>query len=255
MPEKLILGISLKMYFGYQQTLEWSQRIASVLREHPLASSKDAGFFLFPSTPAIAGVQACFQGTSMKIGAQDMSSCEPGAWTGETSAAMLAEMGCQVVELGHAERRRHFHESQDLINRKIHISLNNGLTPVICIGEDDQVTPAQAMNIAITEAKAIIDALPEGLRHKALVFAWEPKWAIGAAQPASVAYIRTVCRGLKEALNEMSPESKVIYGGSAGPGLLTQLWPDVDGLFLGRFAHQPTAFQSILDEAAELLTS
>lgn len=255
MQNKVLLGASLKMYFGYQQTLEWCEEIATLLRQHPLAQSERAGFFLFPSMPAIAGALARFEGTPMQIGAQDMSAFEPGAWTGETAAEMLSGMGCQVVELGHAERRRYFHETDELIIKKVVRALTCQLTPVICIGEDDKVDAQTATDIALSQVRVITDALPDLLRQRPLIFAWEPKWAIGAAQPASVDYIRAVCSNLKQALATFSPASKVIYGGSAGPGLLSKLWPAVDGLFLGRFAHKPPAYRDILDEAQSLLSS
>jgi triosephosphate isomerase len=80
-----------------------------------------------------------------------------------------------------------------------------------------------------------------------LILAYEPQWAIGAAQPASAHFIGEVCQGLRDALDDS--RIRVIYGGSAGPGLLSQLDGQVDGLFLGRFAHDPLAFQSIIEEA------
>ena len=86
-----------------------------------------------------------------------------------------------------------------------------------------------------------------------LIFAWEPQWAIGAAEPASDNFIRYVCRTLRDALHQrFGQQCRVIYGGSAGPGLLTRLWPDADGIFLGRFSHQPQAVATILDEALAL---
>ncbi|WP_172407023.1 triose-phosphate isomerase, partial [Clavibacter michiganensis] len=83
-----------------------------------------------------------------------------------------------------------------------------------------------------------------------IVVAYEPQWAIGAAEPASDAHIRAVCRELRAHVRALDahPGSAVIYGGSAGPGLLTRIGDDVDGLFLGRFAHDPRAVASILDE-------
>jgi triosephosphate isomerase len=81
------------------------------------------------------------------------------------------------------------------------------------------------------------------------VVAYEPHWAIGAAQPASDEHIKAVVAGLRGAVAQLAPGSSVIYGGSAGPGLLTRLADSVDGLFLGRFAHDPKAFATVLDEA------
>ncbi|WP_312924365.1 triose-phosphate isomerase family protein [Atlantibacter hermannii] len=255
MSVKLTLGVSLKMYFGFQQTLDWSRQVADIVRHHPLLRQHpDTTLFTFPSAPAIDATLRAFDGTVMQVGAQNIAPAGPGAWTGETSAAMIAEMGGKFVEIGHAERRRHFHEDDEVICRKVQLALEEGLTPVICIGEPEQMTIQSATAFAIREADNIVNFLHQHALTGDLIFAWEPQWAIGAPQPASADYIQAVCAGLRAHLASPAGDHRVIYGGSAGPGLLTQLWPHVDGLFLGRFAHQPAAMQAILDEAHTLLT-
>lgn len=254
MSVKLTLGVSLKMYFGYQQTLDWSRQVAEIVRQHPLLSAcPQATLFTFPSAPVLEGTLRAFDGTAMQVGTQNIAPAEPGAWTGETSAAMVSEMGGKFVEIGHAERRRHFHEDEAVICRKVQLALENGLTPVICIGEPEKMAIDSATAYAIQEADQIIHFLQQHALTGELIFAWEPQWAIGAPQPASSDYIQSVCAGLRAHLSALPGDHRVIYGGSAGPGLLTQLWPHVDGLFLGRFAHQPAAMQAILDEAHTLL--
>ncbi|WP_337231735.1 triose-phosphate isomerase family protein [Citrobacter portucalensis] len=255
MSVKLTLGVSLKMYFGYEQTLDWSRQVADIVRQHPLLKAyAQTTLFTFPSAPVIDATLRAFDGTAMQVGAQNIAPTAPGAWTGETSAAMVAEMGAKFVEIGHAERRRHFHEDNAVICRKVQLALENGLTPVICIGEPQQLPIAGATAFAIQEASVIIHFLQQHALTGDLIFAWEPQWAIGAPQPASAEYIRSVCAGLRAHLSSVAGNHRVIYGGSAGPGLLSALWPNVDGLFLGRFAHQPAAIQAILDEAYSLLT-
>ncbi len=254
MSVRMTLGISLKMYFGWQQTAAWCREVADILHPHPLTHKPDElALFTFPSSPAIDTALRAFAGSVMEVGAQNISPEPPGAWTGETSAAMLAEMGCGYAEIGHAERRRHFGETDDLIARKVRIALKHRLTPVVCIGEPHQVSAAEATRLAIGQASTVLDNSQEIAGD--VIFAWEPQWAIGAPQPAPDDYVRQVCAGLREYLSVRTMgKHRVIYGGSAGPGLLTRLWPDVDGLFLGRFAHQPAALQAVLDEAHELLS-
>ena len=255
MSVKLTIGVSLKMYFGYEQTLAWSRQVAEIVRQHPLLKAyAHTTLFTFPSAPAIDGTLRAFDGTAMQVGAQNIAPAESGAWTGETSAAMVAEMGGKLVEIGHAERRRHFHEDEAVICRKVQLALENGLTPVICIGEPQQMPIADAAAFAVQEASAIVHFVQQHDLTGDLIFAWEPQWAIGAPQPASAEYIQSVCAGLRTYLSSVAGNHRVIYGGSAGPGLLSELWPHVDGLFLGRFAHQPAAMQAILDEAYTLLT-
>ncbi|HBR1672923.1 TPA: triosephosphate isomerase [Klebsiella quasipneumoniae subsp. quasipneumoniae] len=255
MSVKLTLGVSLKMYFGYEQTINWSRQVADIVRQHPLLKvNAQTTLFTFPSAPVIGATLRAFEGTAMQIGAQNIAPAGPGAWTGETSAAMVAEIGGKFVEIGHAERRRYFQEDDALICRKAQMALENGLTPVICIGEPQQLSISDATAFAIQEASVIIQFLQQQTLIGDLIFAWEPQWAIGAPQPASAEYIRSVCSGLRAHLSSVGGNHRVIYGGSAGPGLLSALWPYVDGLFLGRFAHQPAAIQAILDEAYTLLT-
>ena len=195
MSVKLTLGVSLKMYFGFQQTLDWSRQVADIVRHHPLLRQHpDTTLFTFPSAPAIDATLRAFVGTAMQVGAQNIAPAGPGAWTGETSAAMIAEMGGKFVEIGHAERRRHCHEDDAVICRKVQLALEEGLTPVICIGEPEQMTIQSATAFAIREADNIVNFLHQHALTGDLIFAWEPQWAIGAPQPASADYIQAVRR-------------------------------------------------------------
>ncbi|TDQ21320.1 triosephosphate isomerase [Raoultella sp. BIGb0149] len=252
MPLSPIVGTSHKTYFGYGQTHAWCQQVADLLRQQPAELTARLQLFTFPAMPAVAAALRCFEGTAMATGAQNICAAPPGAWTGESSAAMLQEMGCRYVELGHAERRRHFGETTDIINQKIDMAYATHLTPVVCIGEDQQMSAEEAAAYAIGQVQALLAHRGDGALPPT-IFAWEPQWAIGAPKPASDDYIRHVCRELRAHLQQnYGPQLQVIYGGSAGPGLLSRLWPDVDGIFLGRFAHRPEDFASILAEAQQI---
>lgn len=245
------LGVSLKMYFGYQQTLDWSRAVADVAREHPAITRGDIGLFILPAFPALTAVKDIFAGTPVRVGAQDICQAENGAWTGEVSGSMLAEIGCSMAEIGHAERRRYFSEDDAMIAAKVATSLRHQLTPVLCLGEPDRVAPAEAIAVCQQQVDAYLaTALAQGLQGE-VILAYEPQWAIGAPQPAPDDYIREVCGGLKN-VTASGIVFRVIYGGSAGPGLLKRLKGDVEGLFLGRFAHDPVALHQIVEEAAAL---
>lgn len=238
------LGVSLKMYFGYQQTLDWSRAIAALLREHPQVRSGAIEVFVIPSFPMLAATLEIFDGLAV-VGAQNLAWEDQGAWTGEVSPHVLAEMGCQVAEIGHAERRRHFAETDRQIADKTAAAWRNGLTPVLCLGETQQGSITEAVAVCKGQLDAALaPALAAGLSGE-LILAYEPQWAIGAAEPASPDYIAGVCQQLRR------EGARVIYGGSAKLGLLSQLGGQVDGLFLGRFAHDPHAFAAILREAAQ----
>jgi len=240
---KVTLGVSLKMYFGYEQTLAWSRAIAALLREHPQVRSGAIEVFVIPSFPMLAPAVEIFDGLA-QVGAQDLCWEDNGAWTGEVSPAVLAEMGCRLAEIGHAERRRHFGETDRQIADKTAAAWRNGLTPVLCLGEANEGSVAHAVQVCTAQLQAALaPARAAGLSGE-LILAYEPQWAIGAAEPAPPAYIGEVCEQLR------GQGTRVIYGGSAKPGLLSTLGGRVDGLFLGRFAHDPQAFAAILDEAA-----
>ncbi|PIJ51573.1 triose-phosphate isomerase [Erwinia sp. OLTSP20] len=248
------LGVSLKMYFGYQQTLNWSHAVAENLRQHPAMICGKVGLFILPAFPALTAVKAIFADTAIKTGAQDICQTEKGAWTGEVSASMLAEIGCHFAEIGHAERRRHFFEDDDLIALKVAMALRHHLTPVLCLGEPEPVNADQAIDLCSRQLHANLKTACQQHLAGEVIVAYEPQWAIGAPQPAADRHIRTVCAGIKDS-RPAGISLRVIYGGSAGPGLLQRLDGQVDGLFLGRFAHDPAALCQIVDEAAALVAS
>ncbi|EJM8643380.1 triosephosphate isomerase [Salmonella enterica] len=251
MSVNVIVGISHKTYFGYQQTLEWCQNVADNLRCNQ-KTYENIELFTFPAMLAIADGMAIFRDSGMAVGAQNVCAEPAGAWTGETSASMLKEIGCRYVEIGHAERRRHFGETTEKINRKLNMAFDCGLIPVICIGEESEMVMEEAAAFAKDQVNELLAHRKEPLPP--LIFAWEPQWAIGAPEPASDEYIRYVCSSVRSWLQKrFGKQCRVIYGGSAGPGLLGRLWPDVDGIFLGRFAHQPSALEAIIEEAREIV--
>ncbi|SFS13729.1 triosephosphate isomerase [Microbacterium sp. cf046] len=252
MPHALV-GVSLKMYFGHREALEWFERVAGLVREHPAVSSGEVGFFVIPTYPQLLPAIAAFAGTPVRIGAQDVATEDSGPYTGEVSAVELAEIGVTVAEIGHAERRRLFGETDEVTAAKAAAALRNGITPVLCIGEAERLDAQDAAAATVAQLERDLIGAPTG----AVIVAYEPVWAIGAPAPAPGAHISEVTLALRAALNADPARSgsSVIYGGSAGPGLLTELGHTVDGLFLGRFAHDPDALAAVLDEAAALAAS
>ena len=247
MKTSVTVGVSLKMYFGHREAREWFARVAELAERHPAVSSGDVEFFVIPTYLQIARAIEAFNGTPTIIGAQDAAAEDSGAFTGEVSPAELAEIGVRVVEIGHAERRRLFGDTDEVVRAKTHAALRNGLRPVLCIGETQRDEPSDAAERTLAQLADALEGAPAG----PVIVAYEPVWAIGAPEPAPVEHIRTVTRALREAVAER-PGTFVIYGGSAGPGLLTELGDAVDGLFLGRFAHDPSSLETVLDEAAVL---
>ncbi|MFJ8820886.1 triose-phosphate isomerase family protein [Streptomyces sp. NPDC102467] len=246
MAAPLLLGVSLKMYFGHHETLNWARKVVQLADRHPAVTGGAARLFVLPAFPAIVPVTGILARSGVDVGAQDIATEDVGAYTGEVSGPYLKEIGCRYAEVGHAERRRLYGEGDTVVAAKTAAALRNGLVPVLCVGELDPVEPEEAARRTVAEAARLL----YGMRGT-VVLAYEPQWAIGAPEPASPEHITTVCAALGEWLNSRAQHagSTVIYGGSAGPGLLTRLGGSVGGLFLGRFAHDPAAVRAILDEA------
>ena len=246
----VVVGVSLKTYFGHEQAAAWFADVARRVGEHFPVTAGDVRLFVIPTYLQIPAALAAFAGTPVRVGAQDVSAFPPGAFTGEITAAELAEIGVTYAEVGHAERRRLFGETDEVVAAKVAAALDAGIAPVLCVGETDRLPAGDAATAIVAQLHADLEDSPRG----PVVVAYEPVWAIGAPEPAPAAHITTVTRALRTALDALPDRlgSSVIYGGSAGPGLLTELGDDVDGLFLGRFAHDPDALIAVLDEAAAL---
>ena len=258
----LTIGVSLKMYFGQRQTLDWCHAVAAVARRHPAVAGGGAELFVLPAAPLIDPVLRIFDGVGVGVGAQNLSGEDSGPFTGEVSGALLREMGCRYAEVGHAERRRLFGEDDAAAAAKVAACWRHGLTPVLCVGEPAPVPPADAARACVSEAEAILGragAVRPGTAGpvRRVILAYEPHWAIGQPEAAPAGHIAEVTGALRRWLASR-PElagSRVIYGGSAGLGLLGSIRGSVDGLFLGRFAHDPAALEAILDEAGQAATS
>jgi triosephosphate isomerase len=253
MSAPVTIGVSLKMYLGNREAVAWASDVAAIVGSHPAVTSGTVDFFAIPGYLALVPCLETFAGSRARVGAQDLSTEDRGPFTGEVSGAELAEVGVTIAEVGHAERRRLFGEDDAVVAGKTRAALRNGLTPVLCVGEQEHSSPTEAAASALAQVRAALAGAPRGR----VIVAYEPGWAIGADRAAEPGHVRVVTRALRAELRALEGRSGsvVIYGGSAGPGVLSGLWPDVDGLFLGRFAHDPTALHRVLDEAASLAAS
>lgn len=245
---RITVGVSLKAYFGRVQAHDWFAQVAELAGAHPAVRSGEVEVFIAPSYLQIDDALRAFEGTPVQVSAQDVSAHGRGAYTGEVTARDLVESGVRFAEIGHAERRRLFHETDVVVATKTSAALAEGIVPVLCLGETGQDGVDRAVADTLAQLDSAVRDAPEGR----VVVAYEPVWAIGAAEPAAASHITAVTRAVRARLaaDPRRQGSSVIYGGSAGPGLLTALGQDVDGVFLGRFAHDPAAFAAVLDEAA-----
>lgn len=241
------VGVSTKMYLGYQASLDWLAGVRNEVLARPALAGK-VDVFVAPSFPVLESARRILAGSGVLLSAQN-SSAGGGALTGEVSPAILAELGVELIEIGHAERRKLFGENDDVVAGKSAAVLAAGMTPLLCVGETEQRTAAEAADFCFQQVRS---ALGGTLSPEAVVLAYEPVWAIGAEMPAPSEYVNEVVAGLRKHLAAYSrgPGPAIVYGGSAGPGLLPRLG-SVDGLFLGRFAHNATNLGTVLDEALQ----
>lgn len=248
-----LVGTSTKMYFDYAQTQTYARevaRLANADARFPLTDASGAqalDIFVLPDFVSIVPIQSLLHTSTTEfwVGAQDTFDEDRGAYTGEVSPVTLAQAGCRLVEIGHAERRARFGETDAWVARKAAAIVRHGMTPLVCVGEkSDRQDVDAAVDECWAQVRGVFDTLAP---TDALVLAYEPVWAIGQAEAASAAYIVAVTTALRTrclAANRARPSSslRLLYGGAARAGLFEHIHQGVDGLFLGRFAHDPAQF-------------
>ncbi|KAI1136220.1 Triosephosphate isomerase [Hypoxylon sp. FL0543] len=258
-PRRRIVGVSTKMYFSAARTKQYVDELLrtlsspSSLPPPPADLLGQLDVFIIPDHITLTSVITQVEGTKIMTGAQDAFYEDSGAYTGEVSPAVLAEVGCRIVELGHAERRRIFGETDSDTARKAAAAARNGMIPLVCIGERSKVEGSTAITSAVDECRQQVEPVLNSLPDDAeVVLAYEPVWAIGAAQPAGAEHVVAVTQAIRalESVQRRKGATRILYGGSAGPGLFEQLKAGVDGLFLGRFAHDPAQFYRTILEVA-----
>lgn len=205
--------------------------------------------------PYLSETAATLAGSDVRWGAQDCSVHEQGAYTGEVSAAMLSELGCRYVIVGHSERRAMHGESDQLVADKAKAALGRGVTPIVCVGE----TLAQR-EAGQTEAvvKRQLSAVIHTLAHCAgeMVVAYEPVWAIGTGLSASPEQAQAVHALLRAQLRAATPHAdgmKILYGGSVKPDNALALFsqPDIDGGLIGGASLKAADFVAICRAAGQ----
>ena len=217
---------------------------------------RDVDVVLCPPFTALKAVSDVVSGTHIDLGAQNMHWEKAGAFTGEISPAMLRDLFCHFVILGHSERRQYFGETDETVNRKTKAALANNLTPIVCVGETLQEREAGNMQSVVT---AQVQGSLAGLSAKELaqtVIAYEPVWAIGTGKTATSAQAQEVHALIRGVLAKLSDEAtaqavRIQYGGSMKGSnareLLSQ--PDIDGGLIGGAALEARSFVEIIRSA------
>jgi triosephosphate isomerase (TIM) len=196
-----------------------------------------------PPLPYLNIVKNALDGSHVELGAQNCHFALQGAYTGEVSATMLADLGCQAVIVGHSERRTQFNETDELVKMKAAAIHNAGLTSIICIGES---LPIRESGLATSLViQQLHSSLPSSSTPQNTIIAYEPIWAIGTGKTASIQEITDMHQTLSQASE--SPFS-LLYGGSVNEQNAHEILgiPYVDGILVGGASLKSDAFEKIL---------
>jgi triosephosphate isomerase len=204
--------------------------------------------------PYLSETAVALSGSELRWGSQDCSAHAQGAYTGEVSAAMLAEFGCRYAIVGHSERRQYHGESDQLVADKAKAALARGITPIVCVGETlAQREAGETDPVVKRQLSAVIHALAHCAGE--MVVAYEPVWAIGTGKVATPEQAQAVHALLRAQLHAATPRADqmiLLYGGSMKPdnaaSLLAQ--PDIDGGLIGGASLKAAEFVAICRAAA-----
>ena len=251
MRRKVVAG-NWKMNRDIHETAELVQSLADRLRD--LRDEVDV--IVCPPFPSLVIAQSLLKNTSVKLGAQNVSSFSDGAYTGEVSAKMLLAAGCTYVIVGHSERRQYFHETDELINAKAVKALESGLIPIVCVGETLQEREGGITDQVITaQIKGVLKGLSSDQLGKVLI-AYEPVWAIGTgktATPEQANQVHKLIRKLVAQLYSWPQAEKlvILYGGSVNPQNAHSLFheSDIDGGLIGGASLKVDSFLPIIQAA------
>jgi triosephosphate isomerase len=219
-----------------------------------VASSTHCDIIVAPPFTALAASVEAVNGTAISIAAQDMHGEPEGAYTGEISGAMLVEVGCRAVIIGHSERRQFFGETDESVNWKVKAALAVGLTPIMCVGE--LLTEREAGKTEEVLGRQFREGVAAltGAEFSRIILAYEPVWAIGTGRTATPEIASDAHRFLRQqAAASFTPERaaglRILYGGSVKPdnckGLMSQI--EIDGALVGGASLNPEAFASIVN--------
>jgi len=209
-----------------------------------------------PPFISLAAVKELIKGSSIQLGAQNIYFKEKGAYTGEISPLMLADL-CEFVIIGHSERRQYFNETGEIVNKKVRAALRVGLKPILCIGERLEENETGKTEEVVT--KQLRSSLA-GIKYPSdLVIAYEPVWAIGTGKAATgeqanetIGLIRRNIAKLSD--KEIAENLRILYGGSVAAANAAEFinQPEIDGALVGGASLKAAEFLSIVKQTSEI---
>lgn len=248
-----IFAANWKMNKTLSETEEYIEQFSELLE----GINTDMEIVLIPPFTAVAFAGKLIDSFDLNgkilLGAQNLFWEDAGAFTGEVCAEMLVDAGCHYVIIGHSERRSYFHETNEIVNKKLAAALKSGLKPIVCIGETKEERQAgRTFNVLETQLSESLDFF-ESNDLSELVLAYEPVWAIGTGLTATPEQAQEAHKFIRDKINSMfgtqlSENIRIQYGGSVKPDNAASLMkqPDVDGALVGGASLDPDSFFGII---------
>lgn len=246
MRRKLVVG-NWKMHGNHAANAELLSELS-----HALPALKQVDVAVCPPFVYLSAVCEQLGGSVIKLGAQNISAAESGAFTGEIAATMLNDCGCDFVIVGHSERRQLFAESDELIAQKTSIALQHGLIPIVCVGETlAQREAGKTLDVIAHQLDVVLTSL-SAVQSNRIVVAYEPVWAIGTGRTATPEQAQEVHAFIRQRLIHYRAELvQVLYGGSVKASNAKALFaqPDIDGGLVGGASLNAEEFAAICKAA------
>ncbi|BDH04382.1 MULTISPECIES: triose-phosphate isomerase [Streptomyces] len=234
-----IMAGNWKMNLNHLEAIAHVQKLAFALADKDYDAVEVA---VLPPFTDLRSVQTLVDGDKLKIkyGAQDISQHDSGAYTGEISGPMLAKLKCAYVLAGHSERRQYHHETDDVVNAKVKAAFKNGITPILCVGEELDVREAgNHVDHTLAQVEGGLKDVPAE-QAETVVIAYEPVWAIGTGKVCGSEDAQEVCGAIRGKLAELysgdvADKIRIQYGGSVKSGNVAEIMakPDIDGALVG----------------------
>jgi len=217
---------------------------------------KNVEKMICPPFVSLAPVGELIKGSSVKLGAQNLYFAEKGAYTGEISPLMIADL-CEFVIIGHSERRQYFNETGEVVNKKIDAALKAGLKPILCIGERLEENEAgQTEEVAFEQLSTSLAGIDD---LGGLILAYEPIWAIGTGKAATGEQANKTIAFIRQSMarmygDEIAREMRILYGGSVNAVNTGEFMrqPDIDGALVGGASLKAAEFLSIVNQTAAI---
>ncbi len=247
MRKKVIAG-NWKMNMLPNEAIEYINQLTPLVKD-----SKNEVILCVPYTDLFYALLTA-QNTNIKIGAQNMHFEEKGAYTGEVSAKMLKSINVEYVIIGHSERRQYFNETDETVNKKIKAAFENGLKPIVCVGETlEQREEGKAVEVITKQTELALEGLTKE-EVKSTIIAYEPIWAIGTGKTATSEDANNAIKEIRNKIEqiygkEVAEDVIIQYGGSVKSKNAKELFTmsDIDGGLVGGASLDPEEFSKIVN--------